>query len=63
MRLPALLAALALAAPSAVAQVPIGTQAPDFEIAEWHNRPATASGDSLADLRGRVVLLKFWRTW
>jgi len=63
MRLPVLFTALALAAPAALAQVPVGSQAPDIEIAEWTNRPATATGDTLGDLRGRVVLLKFWRTW
>jgi len=63
MRLPVLFTALALAAPAALAQVPVGSPAPEIEIAEWTNRPATATGDTLGDLRGRVVLLKFWRTW
>jgi hypothetical protein len=39
----------------------VGQEAPDFEIAEWRNFPEGAS--TLADLRGRVVLLDFWRTW
>jgi thiol-disulfide isomerase/thioredoxin len=33
--------------------------APEIEVAEWVGRPA----GSLADLRGRVVLLDFWATW
>jgi len=41
--------------------VSVGQEAPDFEIAQWRNFPEGAS--SLADLRGRVVLLDFWRTW
>jgi len=41
--------------------ISVGEEAPDFEIAEWRNFPEGAS--SLADLRGRVVLLDFWRTW
>jgi hypothetical protein len=44
---------------TSVAQVEVGDRAPDFEI-EWVNFDA---GDSLADLRGRVVLIEFWRTW
>lgn len=39
----------------------VGQEAPDFEITEWRNFPEGAS--TLADLRGRVVLLDFWRTW
>jgi hypothetical protein len=47
---------------SAVAAgVEVGQEAPDIEFAEWRNFPEGAS--SLADLRGRVVLLDFWRTW
>ncbi|MAB80835.1 MAG: hypothetical protein CMJ89_15915 [Planctomycetes bacterium] len=41
--------------------ISVGQEAPDFEITEWRNFPEGAS--SLADLRGRVVLLDFWRTW
>jgi len=48
-------------APAPAGGVSIGQEAPDFEIAEWRNFPEGAS--SLADLRGRVVLLDFWRTW
>jgi hypothetical protein len=33
--------------------------APDIEL-DWLNHEG---GDSLADLRGRIVLLEFWRTW
>jgi hypothetical protein len=44
---------------TSAAQVEVGDPAPDFPI-EWVNYDA---GDSLADLRGRVVLIEFWRTW
>ena len=55
------LAGLAALGPglTARAQFDVGDPAPDFEI-EWLNFDA---GNSLADLRGRVVLLEFWRTW
>ena len=37
----------------------IGTEAPEIAVSRWINGdPAT-----LADLRGRVVLLEFWATW
>jgi thiol-disulfide isomerase/thioredoxin len=37
----------------------IGRQAPEIAVREWiQGDPAT-----LADLRGRVVLLEFWATW
>lgn len=37
----------------------IGQEAPEISVKEWINGgPAT-----LADLRGRVVLLEFWATW
>jgi hypothetical protein len=56
----ALAAAAALGpALTSAAEVEIGDPAPDFEI-EWVNCNA---GSSLADLRGRVVLIEFWRTW
>jgi cytochrome c biogenesis protein CcmG/thiol:disulfide interchange protein DsbE len=43
---------------SAPSQVKIGDAAPDFQAEFLHS-----SASSLADLRGRVVLLDFWRTW
>jgi thiol-disulfide isomerase/thioredoxin len=37
----------------------VGTEAPEIAVREWiQGEPAT-----LADLRGRVVLLEFWATW
>lgn len=37
----------------------VGAEAPDIGLA-WVNR----DGESrLSDLRGRVVLLEYWRTW
>jgi hypothetical protein len=37
----------------------VGKTAPDFEL-DWLDRDGEAT---LADLRGRVVLLEFWRTY
>jgi hypothetical protein len=37
----------------------VGSEAPSFDLA-WINRDGESS---LADLRGRVLLLEFWRTW
>jgi peroxiredoxin len=37
----------------------VGRPAPDFELA----RLGRAGSERLSDLRGRVVLLEFWRTW
>ena len=37
----------------------VGETAPDFEL-DWLDRDGEAT---LADLRGRVVLLEFWRTY
>ena len=53
------LGALAALALPASAQLAVGDPAPNFE-AEWLN---FEEGHSLADLRGRVVLIDFWRTW
>jgi hypothetical protein len=43
---------------SGVAEV--GRRAPDVELG-WLNRPGAPG--TLHELRGRVVLLEFWRTW
>lgn len=37
-----------------------GQQAPDLEISQWFNQ---ADGSSLADFRGKAVLLEYWATW
>ena len=37
----------------------VGAPAPDFEFAWLHD----GERGTLADLRGRVVLLEFWHTW
>lgn len=37
-----------------------GSKAPDFPVKEWFNK---AEGKSLADFRGKAVLLEFWATW
>jgi hypothetical protein len=55
------LALLALSAAPAAAQLDSGA-APDFET-EWLQHTQKKSSDALADLRGRVVLVEFWRTW
>jgi hypothetical protein len=36
-----------------------GSRAPDFDVKEWFNK---AEGKSLADFRGKAVLLEFWGT-
>lgn len=45
--------------PAAPTVATIGEIAPDVELT-WLNHEG---GDSLADLRGRIVWLEFWRTW
>ena len=37
-----------------------GEKAPDFEVKQWFNK---AEGSSLADFRGKAILLEFWATW
>jgi len=37
----------------------IGQQAPEISVKYWINQ----GPDTLADLRGRIVLLEFWATW
>ncbi len=53
----AALAVAALAGP-AWADVKVGDPAPSFG-GSWRNHDNT----TLADLRGRVILVDFWRTW
>jgi hypothetical protein len=55
-----LAAALALAGPRPPAAdvVQVGDVAPEIG-GEW----IQSAAESLADLRGRVVLIEFWRTW
>ncbi len=48
----------AMLAPVAPEKLKVGDIAPDFE-GEWFQSAA----ESLGDLRGRVVLVEFWRTW
>jgi len=52
-------ASTARAVEASVTYAAVGQPAPDFELA-WMNHEG---GETLADLRGRVVLLEFWRTW
>ena len=54
-----LAAACAASSGSAPAQAEIGRRAPDIE---WSYLQG-GDGSSLSDLRGRVVLVEFWRTW
>ncbi len=44
---------------ASVTYAAVGEVVPDFELT-WLNHDG---GDTLADLRGRVVLLEFWRTF
>lgn len=36
-----------------------GQEAPSFEVEKWFN---PAEGSTIADLRGKVILLEFWGT-
>lgn len=37
-----------------------GAEAPSFEITQWFNQ---ADGSSIADFRGKAILLEYWATW
>jgi hypothetical protein len=37
-----------------------GQEAPDFAVTQWFNR---SDGSSVADFRGKAILLEFWATW
>ena len=54
-----LLAAGALAG-AATAQASVGSMAPEIEARDWYNSPPAKS---LAELRGKVVLLVLWAPW
>jgi hypothetical protein len=43
----------------APASARLGQPAPDFELTFLNHE----GGDSLSDLKGRMVLIEFWRTW
>jgi hypothetical protein len=53
-----LLMVLALAPTVALAKLSVGNQAPDFNIPDtaWVNH-------SLAEFRGKVVMILFWQQW
>lgn len=55
-----LVMALGLCAGVAQAQGAVGSMAPEIEAREWYNSPPATS---LAELRGKVVLLEFWAPW
>ncbi len=66
MRLPALalLTVVVAAADGAVVAEPaIGSVAPEFGGTRFYNLPAGVTKVTLADERGRVVLIDFWATW
>ena len=56
---PALLAVAVWLAPGAVAQIPVGADAPALEIQEAFNDGPTA----WQELRGKAILVKFTATW
>lgn len=56
----ATLSAVTALAGGAYAQALVGSQAPEIEARQWFNSPPAAS---LAEARGKVVLLVFWATW
>jgi hypothetical protein len=37
-----------------------GQEAPEIAVTQWFNQ---AEGSSLADFRGKAVLLEYWATW
>ena len=37
-----------------------GKPAPTFKVAQWLN---ACEGDSVEDLRGKLLLVEFWATW
>lgn len=37
-----------------------GQDAPSFPVEKWFN---PAEGSTIADLRGKAILLEFWATW
>ena len=57
--LPGVLPACGAPTPSSSSRASIGVAAPDVRLAWLDGSP----GGTLHDLRGRVVLLEFWRTW
>jgi len=46
---------------TASGELVVGDDYPDIEVGAWLNFPD--GGDSIHELRGRVVLVDFWRTW
>lgn len=53
------IAALAWTAALAPAQVPVGSQAPEFSVQNsFNDAPA-----SFADFRGKLVMIEFFATW
>lgn len=55
-----LLLSLGLSAGAAQAQGAVGSLAPEIEARNWYNSPPATS---LAELRGKVVLIEFWAPW
>jgi len=56
----ATLLAVGALAGAASAQASVGSMAPEIEARDWYNAPPAKS---LAELRGKVILLVLWAPW
>jgi hypothetical protein len=54
-----LVAFVATAAFARPSQLPVPRVAPEWRVSEWFNSPAL----SLADLKGKVVVIDFFQLW
>lgn len=47
----------------AFGHVPVGASVPEINAGDWYNLPGQMKTLSLADLKGRIVMVEFWGTW